>query len=143
MDYDPRLARTVRIVMSLMLFALGAFLLGLATGVVAPAADAVNAPGWRVGIGGAVFLVSGVAVLLQHRPAAGWFAAMVILTCGAAAGLYIGLFGDPANIEGGVPLLSRDLNERIGRAVFALSGLVCLALLAWGLWLGPNRQRRG
>ena len=131
MDYDPRLAWTVRIVMSLMLFALGAFLLGLATGVVAPAEDAVNTPGWMVGVGGAVFLVSGVAVLMQHRPAAGWF------------GLYIGLFADPANIEGGVPFISRDANERIGRAVFALSGLICLALLAWGLWLGPDRQRRG
>jgi hypothetical protein len=142
MNYDPRLAWTVRIVMSLMLFALGAFLLGLATGVVAPAEESVNTPGWMVGIGGAVFLVSGVAVLMQHRPAAGWFAAMVILVCGAAAGLYIGLFADPANIEGGVPFVSREANERIGRAVFALGGVVCLALLAWGLWLGPDRQRQ-
>lgn len=142
MEYDPRLAWTVRIGMSLMLFALGVFLLGLATGVVAPAADAVNTPGWMVGVGGAVFLVSGVAVLMQHRPAAGWFAAMVILACGAAAGLYIGLFADPANIEGGVPFVSREANERIGRTVFALSGTVCLALLGWGLWLGPDGRRR-
>lgn len=141
MNYDPRLAWTVRIVMSLMLFALGGLLLGLAVGVVAPAADAVNTPGWMVGIGGAVFLVSGVAVLLQHRPAAGWFAAMVILACGAAAGLYVGVLADPANLEGGVPFVSREANERIGRTVFALGGLVCLALLAWGLWLGPHRQR--
>lgn len=140
MDYDPRLARWVRAGMALMLFALGLFLLGLATGVVPPAADAVNTPGWMVGVGGAVFLVSGFAVMFQHRPAAGWFAAMVILACGAAAGLYVGVLADPANLQGGVPFVSREANERIGRFVFAFGGVICLALLAWGLWLGPHRQ---
>ena len=142
MNYDPRLAWTVRILMSLVLCTLGAYLLGLAVGVVAPAAEAAARPGWMVGLGGAVFLVSGVAVLLQHRPAAGWFAAMVFLACGAAAGLYIGLFADPASIEGGIPFLSRDANERVGRTIFALGGVIYLALLAWGLWRGPRRPQR-
>ena len=142
MDYDPRLARGVRAAMALTSFLLGVFMLGLATGVLAPAADALRTPGWLVGIGGLVFVVAGIAVALQHRPAAGWLAAMFILGCGAAAGLWIGLYADPGEISGGVPLLSESANTALGRAAFALGGLLCLALLAWGLWLGPGRQRR-
>jgi hypothetical protein len=142
MESAPRLARAVRAVMALTLFLLGAFMLGLALGVVSPAEGAVRTPGGLVGIGGLVFLVAGTAVVFQHRPAAGWLAAMFMLACGAAAGLWIGLVADPGEISGGVPFISESANTRLGRAAFALGGLLCLALLAWGLWLGPERQRR-
>lgn len=142
MDHDPRLARGVRAAMALISILVGAFMLGLATGALAPAADALRTPGWLVGIGGLVFVVAGIAVAFQHRPAAGWLAAMFILACGGAAGLWIGLVADPGEISGGVPLLSERANTALRRAAFALGGLLCLALLAWGLWLGPSRQRR-
>lgn len=124
-----------------MLLLTGAFMLGLASGLVSPSADAVRTPGWLVGIGGVVFLLAGVAIVFQHRPAVGWLAAIVMLGCAAAAGLWIALFADPADISGGVPLISDAANARLGRLVFGFGGLVSLALLAWGLWLGPGRQR--
>jgi len=141
MERDPRLVLAVRAVMALLLFGLGALLLGLAIGVVAPTDSAARGPAWMTGIGGAVFLVSGFAVLFRHRPAAGWFAAMVMLACGAAMGLYLGLLADPASIAGGVPFISPEANARIGRVAFGLGGVACIALLCWGLWLGPRRQR--
>lgn len=143
MSYDLRLARAVRAGMALLAFVVGGFMLGLALGWISPAPDAVRTPGWLVGMGGVVFLVAGLALLFQSSPVAGWLAAMVILACGAAAGLWIGLMADPAEIRGGLPLLSQGANARLGRAAFAFGGLTCVALLAWGLWLGPHRQRLG
>jgi hypothetical protein len=127
--------------MVIMLLLTGAFMLGLASGLVSPRADAVRTPGWLVAIGGVVFLLAGIAIVFQHRPAVGWVVAMVMLACAAAAGLWIALLADPADISGGVPLMSDAANARLGRLAFGFGGLVSLALLAWGLWLGPGRQR--
>lgn len=141
MAHDPRLALAVRATMAIMLLLAGAFMLGLGSGLLAPSADAVRTPGWLVGIGGVVFLLAGIAILFPHRPAVGWLVAMVMLACAAAAGLWIALFADPADISGGVPLISDAANARLGRLAFGFGGLVSLALLGWGLWLGPSRQR--
>lgn len=127
--------------MIIMLLLTGTFMLGLAGGLVSPGADAVRTPGWLVGIGGVVFLLAGIAIMFQHRPAVGWLVAMVMLACAAAAGLWIALLADPADISGGVPLIPDAANARLGRLAFGFGGLVSLALLAWGLWLGPGRQR--
>lgn len=141
MAHDPRVALAVRGTMAVLLFIVAAFLLALAFGLHSPGPGEVRTPPWIVAVGGLVFAVAGLAVLFPDQPAAGWAAAMLILACAAITGLWIGLFADPAGISGGVPLISSEANARLGRAVFGLGGLLCLALLAWGLWLGPRRQR--
>lgn len=40
------------------------------------------------------------------------------------------------------PRLAWTVRIFMSLTLFALGGTTCLALLAWGLWLGPNRQRR-
>lgn len=142
MDHDPRLALAVRLVMVLMLFLVAAFLLALAFGLHSPGPGDVRTPPAMIAIGGFVFAVAGVALLFHDRPAVGWGAAMVILACASVGGLWVGLFADPADISGGMPLISAEANTRIGRTAFTVGGLLCLLLLAWGLWLGPRRQRR-
>jgi hypothetical protein len=132
----------VRLVMALMLFVVAAFLLALAFGLHSPGPGEVRTPPVMIGMGVLVFAVAGVALLFHDRPAVGWAAAMVILACAGLAGLWIGLFADPAEIGGGVPFISAEANTRVGRTAFTLGGLLCLVLLAWGVWLGPRRQRR-
>ena len=133
---------TVRIFMALLMFVAAGLLIGLAVGAYTPVAGALRAPAWLVAIGGLVFAGGGLAVLFPHHPAVGWSVAMVILASLGIIALWVGLAATPEEISGGLPLLSREANVRLGRAVFTVSGLLCLALLGWGLWLGPGRQRR-
>jgi hypothetical protein len=71
-----------------------------------------------------------------------WLFAMTVLAALGLTGLWMALWGDAGRIGGGLPLLPASLNALIGRGMFALGGLACLGLLAWGLKLGPQSGRQ-
>lgn len=142
MDHNPHLALAVRGTMAVLLLAVAVFMLALAFDLYTPESGQLRAPKWIVGISGLMFAGGGMAVLFPDNQVLGWAIAMLILACATATSLWVGLFANPDGISGGLPLLSQATNTRIGRVAFTVSGILCLALLLWGLKLGPHRQRR-
>ncbi|TVS08551.1 MAG: hypothetical protein EA417_22560 [Gammaproteobacteria bacterium] len=142
LDQDPRVEWAVRLAMGVTLMLVGMFLVALALGYQPRSGGQLQVPPWVGAIAGVLLMGGGVAVLLPKRRSIGWLIAMVILAGSGAISLWIGLFGDPAEISGGLPLLPESTNQTIGRVMFTLGGIICLAILAYGLWLGPGGRGR-
>lgn len=67
---------------------------------------------------------------------------MIVLAGLGLTGLWVAVFAAPGSISGGLPLLPGKVNDTIARFAFGAGGLACLALLVWGLRLGPDPPRR-
>jgi hypothetical protein len=141
MEHDRRVEVAVRGAMAVLLVSVGGFLLALALGLHPAGGDALRAPAWVVGAAGVTLAAAGAVILFPNERVAGWAVAMLFLAGSGCAALWVGLWADPSGISGGLPLISDQANTRIGRVVFTLGGVGCLALLVVGLRLGPQRQR--
>ena len=68
--------------------------------------------------------------------------AFVFLVVSGAIGFWIAISG--ARLSGGIPLLGDLWNQRLGRTLFGLSGILCwgLAVLAWRDMRRPHSRTR-
>ena len=142
LDHDPRVEWAVRLAMGVTFMLVGVFLVALALGYEPRSGGQLQVPPWVGATAGVLMMGGGLAVLLPKRRSIGWLIAMVILAGSGAISIWVGVFGDPAEISGGLPLLAERTNQTIGRVAFTLGGLTCLAILAYGLWLGPGGRVR-
>lgn len=141
MPDSSRLEFAVRGGLALVMLLVGAFLVALGFGWYAPETGQLRSPPWIAVSSGIVFAGAGLGVMFPKSATLGWAIGMLILACTGGAALWIGVFADARDISGGIPLIPQALNTLIGRAVFTLSGILCLLVLVWGLRLGPRRQR--
>ena len=141
MQHSSRLEFAMRGGFALVMLLVGAFLVALGFGWYSPEAGQLRSPPWIAIGSGVVFAGAGLAVLFPKKTTLGWAIAMLILACTGGAALWIGLFADAQDISGGIPFIPQAINTLVGRAVFTLSGLLCLVVLVWGLRLGAKRRR--
>ena len=142
LDQDPRVQWAVRLAMGVPIMLVGVFLVALAFGYQPSSGGQLDVPPWVGAVAGVLMIGGGVAVLMPKQKAVGWFIAMVILAGSGSISVWIGVLGDPTKISGGLPLLPESTNQSIGRVMFTLGGMACLAILAYGLWLGPSGRGR-
>lgn len=141
MDHDPKLEFAVRVVLGVPILLVGAFLVALALGFQPSTEGELQVPAWIAALAGVMMAGGGLAVLFPNKRTLGWAMAMLILAGGGTFALWVGLVSDPEKIGGGLPFIPREINQRIGQIGYTLSGLFCIALLVYGLWLGPNNRR--
>jgi len=141
MQHSSRLEFAFRGGLALVMLLVGAFLVALGFGWYSPEGGQLRAPPWMAISSGLVFAGAGLGVLFPKSPTLGWVIAILFLACAGGAALWIGVFAEAKDISGGIPILPQALNTLIGRAIFTLSGILCLVVLVWALRLGPKRQR--
>ena len=142
MDHDPKLELVVRLLMGGAVLLVGGFLIALSLGFEPAGEGELHVPDWVAGLAGLMMAGGGVAVMFPNKRVLGWALAMMILAGFGVIGLWVGLVSNPAEIAGGIPLVSQEANQRVGQVLFTLGGVFCLALLGYGLWVGPTGTRQ-
>ncbi|NNF07452.1 MAG: hypothetical protein HKN21_11875 [Candidatus Eisenbacteria bacterium] len=101
----------------------------IAMGVIPASEDSIHVPKLILALCGVVFMVGGLAVLFKDAPLWGPLAAAIILGCFASVGIWVGLFSNPNEIQGGIPFLPQETNGKIGKFVFLGGGVLCAAII--------------
>ena len=125
--------------------AIGIFLMLLGLGIVPAGKANPNDPLWVGFVVGFVFLLAGLAVMLQDYAGAnergeipagapGWVRAaqslivFLIFISFALIASYVALAGDARNFSGGIPFVGDATNVSIARIVFGIGALICWAV---------------
>lgn len=124
-----------KLAITLLCLLIGGFLLLIGMGIIPHAESDANAPGPVIALGGLIFLVAGAMVLVGMKSRYNdLLAAVFCAILGVVAG-WVSLYGTDTGFSGGLPLISRDTNVAIARAVFGFGAFICFAISAWALTL--------
>ena len=95
--------------------------------------DKIHAPDWVLLLAGGVFILGGLALLLQNRPLIVSLLGNLIVVSFAAIAAWVAMSGPSEQFSGGVPFLPHEFNVKIARIVFACVALLCALMLIPGL----------
>ncbi|MEM1055634.1 MAG: hypothetical protein AAGI52_08905 [Bacteroidota bacterium] len=119
-------------ILGVLTLGMGLFVTAIGLGIVPVDPANVHAPMWVLAVCGLVFVIGGVAVLAHGRPGIQSAAGLTIVLAFGLVGGWVALFGDAAQMSGGIPFLPRALNVALGRGLFGIGAVLCFAFFAWG-----------
>lgn len=105
----------------------------IAVGVISYDPSKIHAPWWVLSLAGLVFVLGGIAILLQRNQTVGAVIGSAIVASFAAVGMWVALAGPAHQFSGGVPFLSHESNVKIARWVFGGGSVICMLMLVVGI----------
>lgn len=130
-----------RRVAGLLCVALGLLPISIALGWIAVPATSLHAPRWILALCGGLVVIAGCMVFLGNRSRASDFLAGVICLLFAIVGAWVALLGPAEGFSGGLPFLSGSANTTLGRWIFGVGALLCLAISAYAFRLAFQSSR--
>ncbi|MEM6327406.1 MAG: hypothetical protein AAF791_09840 [Bacteroidota bacterium] len=131
-----RAARRPPRLLGVLIVGMGLFITGIGLGVVPVDPATVHAPMWVLAVCGIVFVLGGISVIAHDHRGVQTAAGLTIVLALGLVGGWVALFGDSAQMSGGLPFLPRSLNVALGRGLFGFGALICFAFFAWGISRG-------
>ena len=102
-----------------------------------------EAPRWILGIGGAIFAIAGLMMLLgEHSPVNNLLAAFLLTGMGLIGG-WVGLFGSDEGFSGGLPFLPETVNISLARSLFGMGALICFLMAVYAFKLQFETKNSG
>lgn len=128
-----------RIGLGLLVISLGLLPMLVAVDVIHADPSTIHAPRWVLFLAGVVFVFAGLMVLAGGQSR--WSDAMAALLClcFAAVAAWAALLAPGDKMSGGLWFLPHGVNVTIGRAIFGIGALTCLAIAVYAL----RRAARG
>lgn len=117
----------------------GLFPIAAATGLIQVDPDSMHAPRWVIGSAGGLFVLVGVAIIAHRHVFLPSLILPIILTLFAAVFGWVGLGPGKREFDGGLPFVSFEFNNWLGRGLFGFFGIL-MGLFAAYSWVRFYRQ---
>lgn len=126
-------ARNGHRVIGTVCLAAGLLITAVALGLISVPPEDVHAPMWVLGLCGSVFVLGGIMAMAGPKARVTALGAALMCLCFGVVGGWVAIAAPPGSIAGGIPLLSQETNDTIGRFLFGGGALMCLAIAALAL----------
>ena len=122
---SKKIAKHAHPAWGLLCIALGVYPVGVALGLIPHDASSVHAPPWVSFVAGLVFVIAGFMLIIGPNSRWNNLLAAIICTIFASIGIWVAAYSLPGSIEGGIPFLPAETNNKIGRWMFGAGAMVC------------------
>jgi uncharacterized membrane protein YphA (DoxX/SURF4 family) len=116
---------------ALFCIAFGSFLILVACGLISDSPNQRQAPDFIVALSGLVLIIAGCMIFVGRQSRINDLLAAILCLMFGLIGAWVAFRAPSEGFSGGLPLISNDTNIAIGRWVFGIGSLMCLAISAW------------